>query len=290
MNGQVRSRFASGAVLFAALASGCTDGDVSVERGTAYAAPAAETLPVPVDAFPSLAEWETLAAHVAARVDAVDARLRRVPNLTRAEQNLLRADVNAVQIARARALGISRDADPEPLLASGRLVQLPDSTAYWTVRELGFSSPYVTPETGAMLEELGRRFHTELERLELPAFRFQITSVLRTPENQTALRRGNPNASRTVSAHEFGTTVDVAYRRFSAPQTTDLQLTAAVPDQAAAVLRLLHDVTLEQVARDRGTELQAILGRVVKEMRDEGHLLVMMERQQTVYHMTLARR
>ena len=41
--------------------------------------------------------------------------------------------------------------------------------------------------------------------------------------------------------------------------------------------------------RYRGAQLQAVLGRVLQDMRAEGKLLTRMERNQPVYHTTVAR-
>jgi hypothetical protein len=223
-------------------------------------------------------------------VDSINRLLIGIPNLTGTEQGALRRDVNAVQTATARRMGIARGADPERLLESGRLVQLADTTRYWVVRDLTHSDPYVTPDTERMLHELGERFHAALDSLNLPRYRMEVTSVLRSPKHQARLRRTNPNAASGVSAHEFGTTVDVAYRRFSPPAgSADDLLARAHPSQRHALLAL-HDSLVAENARLRGTEMQAVLGRVVRQMREEGKLQVMMERQQTVYHMTVARR
>jgi hypothetical protein len=238
-------------------------------------------------AAPDPAEWEALESRVQAEADSVDRALRRVSNLSRTEQGTLRQDVNAPQIARARALGVRAGNAYEEAAAQGRLVRLADTTAYWVVRRLDYSVPYVTPGAEAMLAELGQRFHARLDSLALPRFRMDITSVLRTPEKQAALRRGNPNASAGVSAHEFGTTVDVAYRRFIPPAEGPAY---EVSPAWAADTRALRDSVLEETASLRSAELQAVLGRVLLEMRREGKLMVMMERQQTVYHMTVARR
>jgi hypothetical protein len=52
----------------------------------------------------------------------------------------------------------------------------------------------------------------------------------------------------------------------------------------------MSDSLLVETARERGAEVQAALGRVLQEMQREGKLLVRMERSQTVYHITVARR
>lgn len=224
------------------------------------------------------------AAGIAVQADSVDRKLRKVPNLSRQEKASLLRDVNAIQIARARQLGIPRGASVEPLTQTGRLVEIADTTPYWIVRELTYSEPFVTPSAEAMLIEIGKRFHARLDSLGIPRYRLDITSVLRTPEKQSALRRANSNASRIESAHEFGTTVDIAYRRYAPPAQDSI---GNIPLDAAA--RLLADSVMVDVGRRRAAELQAVLGRVMRDMQREGLLMVRMEKSQTVYHITVAK-
>jgi hypothetical protein len=54
-------------------------------------------------------------------------------------------------------------------------------------------------------------------------------------------------------------------------------------------LRIWSDSVMAETARKRGAELQAVLGRVLQQLRSEGRVLVRMERRQTVYHITTAR-
>lgn len=213
--------------------------------------------------------------------DSANRGLFKVPNLTITEVGTLKRDVNEVQISRARRLGVSPTLDLHREIAAGRLVELSDSTEYWTLRNMDYSVPYVTPATQQLLVEIGQRFHHKLDSLGIPRFRMVITSALRTPEKQAMLRRVNSNASRVESAHEFGTTVDVSYRRFAAP------VGAALVDDV--MVQTAVDSVLVKAATNRGAELQAILGRVILEMREEGKLLVRMERRQPVYHMTVNR-
>ena len=49
-------------------------------------------------------------------------------------------------------------------------------------------------------------------------------------------------------------------------------------------------VVAEAVAARRSRELQAVLGRVILEMQSEGNVLVTLERQQTVFHLTVGSR
>lgn len=187
----------------------------------------------------------------------------------------LRQDVNAEQVATARRLGIrpGGEAAIQALEREGRLVALGDSTEYWVLRDMDHSVPFVTPDTRAMLVELGRRFHARLDRLGLPRYRMKVTSALRTDETQADLRKTNSYASRTTSAHEFGTTVDVSHERFAVPA-------ARVEGETEM---------LEAVGKEHAKVLQAELGRAIAGLRDEHALHVMMENMQPVYHMTVAR-
>jgi hypothetical protein len=280
------TRRTAAAAAVATAAGACAPGAPDPAAADAPASPAHARAQPALAPAPDPAAWEALEARVHAEADSVDRALRRVPNLSAAEQAALRRDVNDPQTARARALGVRAGNAYEEAAARGRLVRLADSTEYWVVRELDFSVPYVTPGAEAMLAELGRRFHAALDTLGVPRYRMDVTSVLRTPAKQAALRRTNPNAAAGVSAHEFGTTLDVAYRSFIPPAGE----AAGTHPAHAAPAAALRDSLLAETAHQRSAELQAVLGRVLLEMRREGKLMVMMERQQTVYHMTVARR
>lgn len=233
-------------------------------------------------------------------IDSIDTVLADGPRLTRTQQGDLREYLNAEQVATAQEFGVGavRDsAEIHRLVANDRLVALEDSSEYWVVRDLTHSMPYVTPDAHAMLTELGRRFHARLDSLGLPAFRFEISSALRTGAMQADLRQGNSNASRTTSSHEFGTTVDVAYNEFSAP--AELPFDLAISDtlglsdsERAAVEERVRDQALRSlgdVAHERAPALQAILGEALLAMQGGGHVQPLIERSQPVYHMTVAR-
>ncbi|HSU16089.1 DUF5715 family protein [Longimicrobium sp.] len=272
------------AVAAAMVAGGCSDaGHASSEgdAGPARARPAAAAkAPAPPPPPPmTAADTAAARARIAARGDSVRAAFERARPLTAREVAMLRQDVNAGQIATARSLGIqpSTTAGIEQLERAGRLVALGDSTVGWVLRDMDHSVPFVVPDARAMLDELGRRFQARLARLGLPAYRMKVTSALRTDESQAELRKINSYASRIVSAHEFGTTIDVSHERFAVP--------AAIGGRAPE----LEAEMLEEVGKAHAKVLQAELGRAILEMRGEHALHVMMENMQPVYHMTVAR-
>jgi hypothetical protein len=267
------------------LTAACRADDPAHARRNADSAKA--PIETPENTVITITEEERAAAEakLQAQADSVDKKLRKIPNLSRQEKTSLQKDVNAVQIARAQQLGIQPGSSVESLTQAGRLVKLADTTDYWIIRKLTYSEPYVTPSAEAMLIEIGKRFHKRLDGLGIPRYRLDVTSILRTPEKQSALRKTNRNASRVVSAHEFGTTLDIAYRRYAPPVQDSI---GNIPLDAAA--RLVADSVMVDVGRQRAAELQAVLGRVMTEMQREGLLMVRMERSQTVYHITVAKK
>jgi transcriptional regulator with XRE-family HTH domain len=282
------------ALLGALALGGCSGGDRRANEAEASAHPpvadmapaappivAAPPAPPPATGADSTAEL----ARISAERDSLLSIFHKLTSLRAREVSEMRQDRNLEQIAIARRLGVkpSGAAEIERLRRAGRLVPVEDSTAYWVLRDLRHSVPLVTPDAHALLVELGRRFQARLDSLGLPRYRMKVTSALRSDESQAALRRTNANASRIVSAHEFGTTVDVSHERFALPAPAR----TAAP---AVALRDEEDEMLEELESDNRKLLEAELGRTIMALRKEGALKVMMEDAQPVYHMTVARR
>lgn len=234
----------------------------------------------------------TTVRNATAMADSIEGRLRPVPLMTPADEEALRRYSNAANVRVARELGIrpADDAAMRAALDDGRLIELEDSTEYWVLRRS--IQPYVTPDTYVLLERLGEAFQDRLEEMGLPRFRYEISSVLRTAEQQARLRRSNPNAAAGTSAHEFGTTVDIVYEAYPAPAELPDGL---VPDagrsaEEQAALELIARTFMERMAARKSRELQAILGEIMLAAQSRGDVLVTLERQQPVYHITVAKR
>ena len=219
-----------------------------------------------------------------------DRILRPLPVMTPAEEDALRRFLNAAHVARARALGVRvvSEAASDSLLATGRLVQLEDSTHHWIVRR-GTSPALVVPHVRTLIEVLATRFQERLAGMGLPPYRLEVTSALRTSERQEQLRRSNSNAAAGVSSHEFGTTVDLSYAAFAPPADPPGEILTSVPTEFAPHLERIVDLALESVSARKSRELGAIFSQVLREAQAEGLALVIYERQQTVYHLTVAR-
>jgi len=279
----LRSRLLLTTALFAL---SCTPGEEGAPRedspGEELAPPA--TSPEVIVAR----ELERIEVEVA-RIDAI---FQPLPLLRAAQEDALRRFGNPQQLQRARALGIDRLLPPErleELRREGSLVVLED-TEHWVVREMDHSRPLVIPSVHSLLTRIGERFQTRLAELGAPPFRLEVTSALRTAEDQTRLRQVNPNAAFGESTHEHGTTVDVLYSAFSAPSRSLLEIDTSGAEWLEPYIHRHMAVAAERVAARRALELKAILGEVLLEIQDEGLVMVTLEQLQPVFHMTVSTR
>ena len=249
--------------------------------------------PAPVEPGPDVARILTSNLDpILAYADSVEAALRPVPLLTTRQKRAFDRFRNDDHLEVARRLGVPQPVSNElrdRLITEGRLVRLEDS-AYWTVRELNHSTALVIPDVIVLLTEIGERFHARLDALGLPPLRFEITSVLRTSADQSRLRQTNPNATRGVTTHQFGTTVDLAYSSFRAPEAPVLSLDTGGAPELEPALRQIENLAVETGAARMSRELMAELGHVLTDMQGEGKVMVTLEVRQPVYHITVARR
>lgn len=233
---------------------------------------------------------DALSAASAGADDVIEALLP-VPLMTPAQEAQLRRYDNAQHLARARALG-ARPADAaerDRFVADGRLVRVPDTTALYVLRDTDPNNALLVPAALALLEEVARRFQDELARRGLPAYRLEVSSILRSAEEQAELRRTNPNAAGGTSTHEFGTTLDIVYESWAAPAELPDAYVAREPAWLAAHTELAARALLERAAARKSRELMAILGGVLRAVQAEGMVYVTLERQQPVFHITVAR-
>lgn len=277
------------AALAAALALAACGAPDTDARDEAEAATSPDPTLVALDG--ALGGLDSAMADVSTRFDSID-------NLLTAQETRLRRYLNAQHLERARRLGVGRvdgQAEIDRLVGAGRLVHLEDTTRWWRVQPLDLSVAYVTPDTRELLEDLGRRFQARLDSLGLPMYRYTISSVLRTGENQADLRRINPNAARGTSTHEFGATLDIVYHKYSYLPRDDEALHVPAPDglRESARVRLgerlvpVRLLAYDALGMRYWQQLQGILGRTLIEMQDEGRVLVTLERNQPVFHITL---
>ncbi len=234
-------------------------------------------------------------------VSEAEAAFESIPLLSDDEIALLRRSRNARHVELAQELGVGPPdtrAEADSLAARYGLVPL-DRDSLYVVLPGRYSVPLLTPSAAASLDSVAVRFRDRLAAKELPPFRFSVSSTWRTGADQAALRGVNVNAAADRSSHEYGTTYDITYNptRYSPapdarppPPRLDPRVPGLLEEGVRARLVREQAEALDRLAASYPSRLTAALGRALIELEDEGVLVVVRERRQPVYHVTLARR
>lgn len=148
-------------------------------------------------------------------------------------------DVNDVHLSAAVAKGITPlENREEAVSAKERLLRIAPN-GFYAMDSLTHSIPYLVPSASVLLTKIGSNFQDSLAAKGLPESRIIVTSVLRTKHDARRLSRRNVNATLN-SAHFYGTTFDVSYRRF---EPADTAAAAADPWKLKMVLaEVLRDL------------------------------------------------
>ena len=102
----------------------------------------------------------------------------------------------------------------ESYCKKNKLVKIENNSLY-SVARLTHSLPYVNKKTDNFLDLLGERMEDSFKEKGLQHYRFVITSVLRTEDDQRKLQRATPNET----SHYYGTTFDISQTRFISKET-----------------------------------------------------------------------
>ena len=229
---------------------------------------------------------------LASYVTRLRSRFEQLREPTSGEENRLRRPATpsyTEHLDRADSLGVpplDTEAELATHLRTGRLVPLVDNEFY-VVRILEHSKPFVRPVLRERLDEVGRRFQTALADAGLPPFRVTVSSALRTADLQRDLARTNRNATSGRSSHEYGASVDLVYTRYALWPTTSDTLQVPFTDPAIPKAQRLASRWADDLAGTYDDRLFGALARVLGEMQDEGLLLVLLEDEQPVFHLTL---
>lgn len=151
-------------------------------------------------------------------------------------------DLNEKHLNIAQAIGIrpvSSRKEAEHL--KGKLTHITTNERY-AVDSLTHSIPYLIPTAANLLDTIGSNFLDSLVCKGLNPNKIIVTSVLRTKDDVKRLRRKNGNASLN-SAHFYGTTFDVSWKRFRKVEDKDGR---PLQDVSADTLKLV----LSEVLRD----------------------------------------
>ncbi|MEM1270048.1 MAG: DUF5715 family protein [Bacteroidota bacterium] len=235
-------------------------------------------------------------------LDSLEQNFDQVGLWTAQERRQLRVNRNRQHLAFAERLGTDPIQEKATLAAQAEaqgLIRLAGrhESPYYALAPATYSVPYVTPDAAVAADSIGARFQRLLHAAGLPAYRYVITSVLRSGEDQAALRRVNANASRTKSAHEYGTTFDVSYERYvfaGIPEAWKPVWNPELPGYAREQLDQEFAADAERrfsgKPADYMDQLASLMGRALLSLQGEKTLITIMERGQTVYHTTVSDR
>jgi len=170
-------------------------------------------------------------------------------------------DLNDLQLIAAQSIGIRPASSRKAVEAmKGKLIHLEDNE-YYILDSLTHSLPYLVPKASELLTHIGSNFLDSLKAKGLNPNEIIVTSVLRTLDDVRKLRHHNGNASEK-SAHFYGTTFDVSWKRFE---------------------KVEEDRPMQDVSSDT---LKLVLSEVLRDFRKANKCYVKYELKQGCFHIT----
>ncbi|MFB6317472.1 DUF5715 family protein [Saccharicrinis sp. FJH54] len=151
------------------------------------------------------------------------------------------------------------DENKEDVCDRFELEEVTDNDRY-IVSVLTHSLPYLTEHTVDFLNLLGERMEASYEENGIIPYRFVLTSVLRTNEDQKKLRSFNYNATKNESAHFYGITFDISQTRFAKWDSRESIYTY---------------------------RLRNLLARELIKLQEEGECYVLLENREKCFHVTV---
>lgn len=168
-------------------------------------------------------------------------------------------DLNELHLASAKTIGIEPLSNRESVKKAGKRLKEISSGKVYEIDELTHSIPYLVPRAFELLEKIGINFSDSLKNLNAPSYKLIITSVTRTKEDVNKLSNRNINAS-SNSAHLYGTTFDISWKRF-----------------------IKNDKRKQELTED---QLKKILASVLRDLQKQNVCYIKHERQQACFHIT----
>lgn len=172
-------------------------------------------------------------------------------------------DLNDTHLEAALRLGVKPVQFREEAGERVGKLELLQTCDEYRLDSLTHSIPYLVPQAHDLLHKIGQNFLDSLQAKGLNPNKIVVTSVLRTLHDVKRLRRGNINASAN-SAHCYGTTFDVSWKRFD-----------KVPHPEG---RPMQDVGSDT--------LKLVLSEVLRDLREGGQCHVKYELKQGCFHIT----
>lgn len=172
-------------------------------------------------------------------------------------------DLNEKHLNMAQTIGIAPIASRQEAGHLKEKLHPIQTNDLYKVDSLTHSIPYLIPDAAQLLDTIGSNFLDSLTAKGLNPNKIIVTSVLRTQDDVKRLRRRNVNASAN-SAHSYGTTFDVSWKRFEKVEDADG--------------RPLQDVSPDT--------LKLVLSEVLRDLRKAEKCYIKYERKQGCFHIT----
>ena len=169
-------------------------------------------------------------------------------------------DKNDLHIQAAQSIGISPISSREEAEKQKKKLKEIKSNDEYDVMELTHSIPFLVPQARDLLNKIGENFCDSLKSLNAPIYKLRVTSVLRTTEDVTSLKKRNVNSTEN-SAHLYGTTFDIAWNKYNKAEPKDT-------------------LTLNP------EQLKKVLASVLRALKKENACYVKHEKKQGCFHIT----
>jgi uncharacterized protein YcbK (DUF882 family) len=168
-------------------------------------------------------------------------------------------DLNEKHLEAANKIGIEPVENREAAEKLKKRLEEIKSTKNYEVDNLTHSIPFLVHEAADLLDKIGENFSDSLKNLNAPAYKIIVTSITRTKEDVKRLGSTNGNASKQ-SAHTYGTTFDISWKRFLKTGKSKTELT--------------------------DEQLKMVLASVLRDLKKEGSCYIKHEKKQACFHIT----
>ncbi len=168
-------------------------------------------------------------------------------------------DLNDAHLKSAKVIGIDPISGREEAKKMKKKLKEIRNTDNYTIEELTHSIPFLVPKAADLLTQIGVNFSDSLNHLNAPHYKLRVTSITRTKDDISSLRKRNVNSTEN-SAHMYATTVDISWVRYE-KDSRDKQ-----------------DLTPEQ--------LKMVLASVLRDLKKDKRCYVKHEKKQGCFHIT----
>lgn len=169
-------------------------------------------------------------------------------------------DLNDLHLIEAVKIGIKPiNSEKEEKQEKKKMKEI-KSNDYLEVMKLTHSIPFLIPEAADLLKKIGENFRDSLKNLNAPIYKLRVTSLTRTTDNISKLRKRNGNSSEN-SAHMYGTTFDISWNKYI--KINEKDTTQLSPD-----------------------DLKMVLASVLRDLKKQNKCYIKHERKQGCFHIT----